>query len=63
MFAGTWKDMYKGTTGTVALRLLEMLSPTSTVYFCRKFDLGVGWSLKPSWTLGWYVNSRLAIGL
>ena len=55
--------MYKGTTGTVALRLLEMLSPTSTVYFCRKFDLGAGWSLKPSWTLGWYVNSRLAIGL
>ena len=55
--------MYTGTTGTVALRLLQTLSPTSTVYFCRKFDLGPDRQLKPSWTLGWYVNSRLAIGL
>ena len=52
----TWKDVVGGTQTTVALRLLQLLSPSAKVYICSSFSLGEGRTLKPSWTLGCYVS-------
>lgn len=55
--ARTWKDVYRGTTGTVAVHLLGLLAPTAQVCFLHKFDVGDGQLLQPKWTLGRFVSS------
>lgn len=58
-----WKDVAPGTYTTLALRLIGLMEPQTQLYFCRQFELADGRTLKPAWPLGWYLNSRRAVGL
>ena len=55
--------MAPGTYTTLALRLIGLMEPQTQLYFCRQFELADGRTLKPAWPLGWYLNSRRAVGL
>ena len=58
-----WKNVAPGTYATLALRLIGLMEPETQLYFCRQFELADGRTLKPAWPLGWYLNSRRAVGL
>jgi hypothetical protein len=54
--ARDWKFVVGVTSALQAQHLIGLLDPNANLYFSRTFELGPGHLLKPSWTLGKYVN-------
>lgn len=56
-----WKDAAKGTGPLLTLHLLESLHPESLILLTNTFKIDNGYELKPTWSLGLYIQDQITI--